>query len=719
MKAPWHSVTLLRALIFLIAGVAIYPSLQAHLPFISAGQSWFLFCGSVVLYLVASLLWHRWKTLTFLRNLQSLSLLSVFLMLGLVRTHQQKPASHLSHFLHQHDSIQHWLVQIARPLKTTEKTFKAEVEVQGYFNPDELLPASGNATGYFQQSERAAALRPGDVIMIKTGLAPYAPPLNPAAFDYGAYQKLQGIHGRFYCDSNAFRTAAHQAPSYWWRVIWSVRQQLTTWLEASLPEGPPLAIGMALLLGEKSMLGEDVRSSFANAGAMHLLAVSGLHVGIILLVSGRVLSLLIRSSYLKVVLLLLIIWGYAFITGLSDSVVRAAVMFTFVVGGELLMKPSHIYNSLTVSAFLLLLWDPHYLFRIGFQLSYAAVLGIVWVYPKMKSYWEPPYKWLRYAWELSCVSVGAQLGTMVLAIAYFHQWPVYGVLSNIPVIVLGTFTLYLGVGHFFMMTLGLILPFSLDFLAWPLSLSLEALYHTTTFFSELPGAVFGPLYWGMPRLGLLSLFLSGFLLHWIWHIAWSRWLMPLGLGGLLLVHVADWQSRQQSATLALYAHRDGPIAGWFPPGAQYIVGPSAQDNTTAPDLAGYQFALGGHWRKMGVALPAKSWLPLDTVVQGRGLALADGLWQLDTARLLLSDTQHNPKVDSAILAAARPNWLWLAQGAKPNFEALRKSPSIRKVILDLSIPPWEYKSLIDSLACSALPVHDMRKDGAFLWRCER
>lgn len=718
MKPPWHSVPLLRPLLMLAAGMITYEACLDRLPTIQGQRTWLVFGAAILCYLVCSQAWSQRRASDVLRTLQSLSLLLVFFVLGLIRMHQQQPRSEPGHFLMQEQASGGWAVRIRQPPETTDKTIKANVDVWACLDSQQFKSASGEAIGYFQKSYAASSLRPGDVLIIEGSIRPHEPPLNPAAFDYGTYLKRQGIHGRFYCDSNAFHRIGHEAPSWFWRTTWSVRSQLRKWLVESLPEGPQRAIGMALLLGEKRYLGEDVRSAFADAGAMHLLAVSGLHVGIILTVSSWLLTGLNRYPRLKVFVLLLIIWMYALITGLSDSVSRAAVMFSFIVLGSMLQKPSHIYNSLSTSAMVLLIYDPNYLFRIGFQLSYAAVLGIVWVYPKMTSYWRPANRLLRSAWELTCVSVGAQLGTMVLAVAYFHQWPVYGVLSNIPVIILGTLTLYAGLAHFLLLALADIAMLPLHFLERPLQLFLEALYQTTAFFSQLPGAVIEPLYWSWPRLSLLSLCVASLLLFWIWRISWSRWFMPIAVGGLFLIHGHAQDVRQRTATLALYAHREGPIAGWYPPGGQYLVGPSAPD-TAAPDLAGYQFALGGHWRKMGLAAPSKAWLPLDTVAFGNGLALADGCWQLDTARLLLSNAQHNPKTDSAMLAAAQPDWLWLARGAEPDFMALQRSQYLQKVILDVSLPPWEYAPMVDSMERYQIPVHDMRKQGAFLWHFER
>ena len=170
---------------------------------------------------------------------------------------------------------------------------------------------------------------------------------------------------------------------------------------------------------------------------MHVLAVSGLHVGIIFFILNFLLTPLNRNKrLLKIKLFLLVgaLWFYAFLTGLSPSVMRSCTMFSFIVVGENLNKRTNIYNTLAASAFLLMLINPLIIFGAGFQLSYIAVISIVFFQPRLAALVAVKNRILKYVWDLFTVSVAVQIGTAPISIFYFHQFPVYFWLSNFIVI---------------------------------------------------------------------------------------------------------------------------------------------------------------------------------------------------------------------------------------------------------------------------------------------
>ena len=180
----------------------------------------------------------------------------------------------------------------------------------------------------------------------------------------------------------------------------------------------------ALTLGYKDALTPELRESFSTTGAMHVLAVSGLHVGIIFVVLEFLLSFLNRWRFgkrLKPILIIVLLWSYAFITGLSPSVLRSSVMFSCMAFGGVLGRKSNTYNTIFVSAFFLLFFNADLLFDVGFQLSYSAVIAIVYFQPKIAGLLYVRNRFLRWAWDLAAVSLAAQIGTAPFAIFYFHQ----------------------------------------------------------------------------------------------------------------------------------------------------------------------------------------------------------------------------------------------------------------------------------------------------------
>lgn len=198
-----------------------------------------------------------------------------------------------------------------------------------------------------------------------------------------------------------------------------------------------LAVLSAIVLGDKSEINHEVRAYYSNAGVMHVLAVSGLHVGIVYLLLNQLFGIFgrrIAPSWLRFMLILVFIWAFAALTGFSASVQRAALMFTFVLVSQFSNRKSNIINSICGSALLIVLMNPFVIYQIGFQLSYAAVIGIVLIYPKVYSMLTFKQKLFDKLWSLVVVSLAAQIATLPITLFYFHQFPNYFLVSNILVI---------------------------------------------------------------------------------------------------------------------------------------------------------------------------------------------------------------------------------------------------------------------------------------------
>ncbi len=208
-----------------------------------------------------------------------------------------------------------------------------------------------------------------------------------------------------------------------------------------------LSIIQALLLGQRKDISAKIYEQYAAAGAVHILAVSGLHVDIILLILNFVLKPLEQIKHgriIKTLFILILMWGFATLAGLSSSVVRAVSMFSFVAVGMQLGRKTSLINSLFVSLFILLLINPYFIFQVGFQLSYLAVFSIVSLHPKLYNLFQSKFKPLRYLWGLFCVSLAAQIGVVPLSLYYFHQFPGLFFISNL--VILPFLGIILGIG---------------------------------------------------------------------------------------------------------------------------------------------------------------------------------------------------------------------------------------------------------------------------------
>ncbi len=279
-------------------------------------------------------------------------------------------------------------------------------------------------------------LKVDDRINAKPLFKELIPPLNPHQFDYKFYLFKQGIHHQVFLENKHFIKIKMANPS-----LLGLSAKFRNLIQESLKnyqfKTDELAVINALLLGQRQDISRELITDYQRAGAIHILAVSGLHVGIILLILTQFFKPVERiknGKILKTILIVLLLWMFAFIAGLSASVVRAVTMFTFLAVGQTFQRKNVVEFSLIASMFFLLIVKPMFLFDVGFQLSYLAVFGIIWVQPKLYELWKPKLKIIDKFWQLFTVSIAAQVGILPLSIYYFHQFPGLFIASNLVII---------------------------------------------------------------------------------------------------------------------------------------------------------------------------------------------------------------------------------------------------------------------------------------------
>lgn len=285
-----------------------------------------------------------------------------------------------------------------------------------------------------------------DKLIVKTYFQLINEPKNPYQFDYKSYLEKQNIYRQITISKKDLYMIENQETSFR-GMAHKFRKRINESLIKQGFGGDELAIINALLLGQRQEMSKEILENYSKAGAIHILAVSGLHVGIILLIITlflKPLDYLKRGKNLKLIIILILLWTFAFIAGMSASVVRAVTMFTALSIGLAVNRKNSLYKNLIISVFFLLLFNPYYLFEVGFQLSYLAVFFIVWLQPIISSIWKPTFKPLNYFWQLFTVSVAAQIGVLPLSLYYFHQFPGLFFIANLLIIpVLG---IILGLG---------------------------------------------------------------------------------------------------------------------------------------------------------------------------------------------------------------------------------------------------------------------------------
>ena len=319
----------------------------------------------------------------------------------------------------------------------------------------------------------------GDRLLFRCTLQEIPPPGIPNTFDYRAFLNSKGIFCQAYVSPDSRITLGRKGLNPLIRISLRLRDRLLQVFRDNKVEGREFAVAGALLLGYTDEIDQGLIRDYAATGAMHILSVSGMHVGIIFLVLDKLLQFMQRKKsgmLLKTILVILFIWTYALITGLSPAVLRAAAMLSLVVTGKAMKRNPEVLNILIASVFFLLYMDPSLLMDVGFQLSYLAVLGIVILYRPIYDLYVTS-NWLPdKIWAIMAVSIAAQLATTPVSLYYFHQYPNYFMLTNLFVVPLSSLVIYLGI---LVLALGsvpllsVLLAKSLIFLVWLLNSSIH------------------------------------------------------------------------------------------------------------------------------------------------------------------------------------------------------------------------------------------------------
>nr|WP_315171054.1 ComEC/Rec2 family competence protein [uncultured Flavobacterium sp.] len=287
----------------------------------------------------------------------------------------------------------------------------------------------------------------GHRLRFKTKLIKTEKPKNPNQFDYSAYLKNKQIYAQVYIEPEDILYRKTLLKDIWYYSA-TLRNTIVTHLEQSGFDKKALPVAMALLLGQQQDIDPNITKDYQYAGAVHILSVSGLHIGFIVLFINflmRPIPNTQKGRFLKLSISLVSLALFGILAGLAPSVVRSITMFSFVAVGHYWRRSTNIYHTLVVSIFLILLFQPYFLFDVGFQLSYAALFFIVWLQPMLANYWTPKNKILQFFWDIITVSFAAQLGTLPLSVYYFHQFPGLFFVTNLLVLPLLSVIMLVGV----------------------------------------------------------------------------------------------------------------------------------------------------------------------------------------------------------------------------------------------------------------------------------
>ncbi len=631
----------------------------------------------------------------------------VFLCLsGYLLTYLRTESNQPNHFMYSLGKFSHYQVVVESLVEEKANSWKVLAEVKSLKNLPHL-----NATGkVLLYLDKNSIPKPhyGDRLLIKGNPQLVASPKNPEEFDYKRYLRFQGIYHQQYLRDTNVVTMGHTIPNRLINWTYQLNNYCDSLLTTYLHGKQEYAVANAMILGLRDDLDNDLMQAYSAAGAIHVLSVSGLHVGIILGVLTWILSFLKRNTkygrWLFVGILLGILWFYAFLTGLSSPVLRSTVMFSLILIAQNFGKENDSYNIVAFSAFVLLLYDPFFIMNVGFQLSYMAVFGMIYFQPKLNPIFiidknRNKFFWcLDRLWKITTVAVAAQIATLPITVYYFHQFPVYFLLANPLVIVFSTFVLIGGLGFlviapiftfFKWFTLLNWLGFRLKWLIWILNFTVLETEH-------LPHSILRFLYlqtWEMWLCyALIFMFCALIETRHYTYVKIATTLIFILLGSIF--YTKTQQQEQQILTIhAIPKHT----------AINFISGKKTTllcDSALMDDRKNISFRLNNYWASKGITDTLKTVMP-DNAFYTFG-------WKGNSFLLVKGSLK-----EQQVTLQKPVDYLILTNKSVKKWEEIADI-SFKNLVLDGSFSPYYGKILTQEAQVRNIPCYNVVENGAFI-----
>ena len=434
----WKEAPFIRLLIPFACGIVLQWNIQVNLILIATGLLFFG-CTYAICQLLPVTLKYK------LRTVLGVQLFMLMLATGCFTVYCKDTRNNRQWFGNYYQPGTKLIIRIDETLSEKAKSYKTTASVETVINGNKILPAKGKLLVYLFKDSLTARLQYGDKLVISKEVQPIKNTGNPGAFNYQRYAAFQQLFHNVFLKQHDFVLLKTKDPALFTKWIFYLRKQIVTALKKNIHGEDETAIAEALLIGYKDDLDQDLVQAYSNTGVVHIIAISGLHLGLIYImlewIFGKI-PFLKRSKLLRVVFIVASLWLFTLITGASASVLRSAVMFSFIVLGKLSNKKASIFNSLAVSALVLLLIDPFFLWDVGFQLSYLAIISIVIFQKTVYSWFYIKNKWIDKIWQLAAVTIAAQLLTLPVCIYYFHQFPNLFLITNVIAVPLSSLILF-------------------------------------------------------------------------------------------------------------------------------------------------------------------------------------------------------------------------------------------------------------------------------------
>ena len=686
----WKKTPFLKILLSLMAGIIVQWHFQIHISI-----WWIVLLASFISIISFFLIpfFTRYK----LTVLNGIATSILFFSIGAMLTWQEDVRNDkrwLGNFYQDKDAL---VVTLNEPPVEKTKSIKANATVSYLLRNKQLIPVTGKIILYFKK-DSSLQLAYGSQIILKKPLQEIKNSGNPGGFDYKRYSLFQAITHQVYLKADEFEILDGKKVNWFNKFLFTSRERVLTVLRKNIKGDKELGLAEALLIGYKDDLDQSLVQSYTNTGVVHIIAISGLHLGLIYWLLALLLRPLKKSKrikWLRPVLIITGLWLFSLLAGAQPSILRSALMFTCIVLGESLSKKTSIYNTMAVSAFILLCINPYWLWDVGFQLSYAAVLSII-------IFMRPVYNWFYFKnklldaiWKLNAVTIAAQILTVPLGIYHFHQFPNYFILTNFVAVPLSSAIV---LGEILLCAISFI-PFVatlvgklLAWLIWLMNTYIERI-------ETIPFSLWDGLQISILQAILLILFAVGV----------SYWLMEKSTKGLkfglfmLLGFVAlrsysFIQSNQQQKIIVYNVPQKRAID--IVDGRTYLfIGDS--------DLLTNDFSRNFHLK------PSRILFRITSVGAIDNLSFYENYLSYHDKHILLLD-----ELVSFIPQQPRPaiDLLVISKNPKVYMKNLAASIDIKQVVFDGSVPAWKANYLKKDCDSLHIPWYDVTMKGAFVMK---
>jgi len=692
----WKKTPFLKLLLSLITGIILQWAFQVNV------YSLWLALSICIILLIGFFFTPFFSRFRF-AHLSGLMAVFIFICTGALLIWYKDIRNNRQWFGNSYSAGNTMITALDEPPVEKTKSIKANATVIYLIQDGKTIPVNGKIILYFKkdQPEGQAGsslqeLSYGTQVIFKTPLQEIKNSGNPGGFDYKRYSLFQGITHQVYLKQEEFEILNSKKENWFLKFIYTSRERVLNILRKNIKGEKELGLSEALLIGYKDDLEQSLVQSYTNTGVVHIIAISGLHLGLIYWLLVQLFKPVRKRKKLKWVIPLLIIsglWLFSFLAGAQPSILRSAVMFTCIVLGESLSRKTSIYNTMAISALILLCINPFWLWDVGFQLSYAAVLSIITFLKPINNWFYIKNKLLDSVWKLNAVTIAAQILTVPLSIYHFHQFPNYFLLTNFLAVPLSSVIL---LGEIFLCTISFIRPVALftgkiiSWLIWLMNTYIEKIESIK--FSLLDG-----LQINIIQSILLLLFAVGI----------SYWLMEKSKPGLkvgllaLLGFVAFrsfsfFQSNEQKKIIIYNVPQKTAID--FIEGRKYLfVGDS--------DLLTDNFARNFHLK------PSRTLFRITKTDSLANLFIDDNFINYEGKRIVLVNESISFPVQPSL---SRIDLLIFSKNPKVYMKKLAASLDIKQVVFDGSVPSWKTKYWKNDCDSLGIPWYDVTTKGAFV-----